>query len=482
MSTEPVPGTAGVFERAYHRGVLAELGPPPRPASGSRQGPPSTSAEPSAAPSAVPSEAVALRGAVVTPDAAWTDGYVVVESGAIGAVQQAPPSGVRIVDTAGVILPGLIDLHGHPEFNVFAAWEPPALFANRYRWRDSDVYHQLIREPQNVLLTKVPPHTELRYAEVRALVGGTTAIQGASSGSATATDEPLVRNVDLFVFGQHRARSMIDLPSASSREAAGLAKILADIAAGAVDAFYLHLCEGQRGDQRSATEYQRFLDLGAATPATVIIHASALSADQLHEVADAGCKLVWSPQSNLRLYGQTTLAAEALAAGMPVALGADWLPSGSTSLLAELKVARRELAAQGLQIPAAELVAMVTSGAAAIAGLQDHLGSLVPGRPADLLVLERHQDDVYENVCQADPGWVELVMIGGDVAYARSDWFADLTGGVTGPTVEPLIAWGKTMTLDTGYRTSMPAAASPSLSQLRALLTAAYPPVGPIFA
>ena len=58
--------------------------------------------------------------------------------------------------------------------------------------------------------------------------------------------------------------------------------------------------------------------------------------------------MVWSPQSNLRLYGATTLAADALRAGMPVALGADWLPSGSTSLLAELKVARRELARQGL--------------------------------------------------------------------------------------------------------------------------------------
>jgi 5-methylthioadenosine/S-adenosylhomocysteine deaminase len=472
MSTETVRGTPGIFERAYHRGVLTELEPPPQPASAAGRSP---------RPAAAPPEAVALRGGVVTPDAAWSDGYVVVDQGLIAAVQQSPPSGVRVLETGGVLVPGLIDLHGHPEFNVFAAWEPPTLFANRYRWRDSDVYHRLIRDPQNTLLTKVPPRTELRYAEVRALVGGTTAIQGASSGSATAADEPLVRNVDLFIFGQHRARAMIDLPSASSREAASLAKILADIAAGRVDAFYLHLCEGQQGDQRSGTEFRRFLDLNVPTPATVLIHASSLSADQLHQVADAGCKLVWSPQSNLRLYGQTTLAAEALAAGMPVALGADWLPSGSTSLLAEMKVARRELAAQGLQIPAAELLSMVTSGAAAIAGLQDHLGSLAPGRPADLFVLEWHRDDVYENVCDADPGWVELVMIGGDVAYARSDWFATLTNGAAGPTAEPLLAWGKAMTLDTGYHTGPPAA-PPPLSQLRALLTAAYPPVGPIFA
>ena len=296
-----------------------------------------------------------------------------------------------------------------------------------------------------------------------------------------------MRNVDLYVFGQHRARAMIDLPTTGSRDAPHLATILADIAAGEVDAFYLHLSEGCRGDQRSQSEYQRFLDMQAATPGTVLIHASALTTDQLHEVAAAGCKLVWSPQSNLRLYGQTTLAAEALAAGMPVALGADWLPSGSTSLLAELKVARRELAQQGLDVPAAELVAMVTSGAARIAGLDAHIGALATGLAADVLVLERHHDDPYENVCEADPGWVELVLIGGDVAYGRADWFSTLTEGATGPTVEQLSAWGKPMTLDTGYSTrgaghGPQPAGTPSLSQLRALLTAAYPPVGPIFA
>jgi len=465
-----------LFEEAYTAGVLEAVPPPPPPPAGDGGD--------GARPAAAASAPFALHGAVITPDAAWDSGYVVVDGDSVAAVQQAAPQGVRVLETDVVILPGLIDLHGHPEFNVFAAWEPPALFANRYRWRQSDVYHQLVRDPQNVLLTKVPPQTELRYAEIRALVGGTTAIQGASVGGAgVGAGEPLVRNVDLYVFGQHRARAMIDLPTTGSRDEPRLVTILGQIGTGDVDAFYLHLAEGQRGDQRSASEYQRFLDYHAATPGTVLIHASALDADQIHEVAAAGCKLVWSPQSNLRLYGETTLAAEALAAGMPVGLGADWLPSGSTSLLAELKVARRELALQGRELPAAQLVQMVTSTAARIAGLDSHIGSLTPGRAADVLVLERHHDDPYENVCLADPGWVELVLIGGDVAYGRPDWFTTLTAGATGPGVEQLFAWGKPMTLDTGYRAGGTGTdPAPPLSALRSLLTAAYPPVGPIFA
>jgi hypothetical protein len=124
---------------------------------------------------------------------------------------------------------------------------------------------------------------------------------------------------------------------------------------------------------------------------------------------------------------------------------------------------------------------MVTSVAAALAGLADHLGSLTIGMPADLLVLERHHSDPYESVCLADPSWVELVSIGGDITYAREDWFSQLSGNASSPTIESLLAWGKPMRLDNGYQAA-PGSATPSLSQIRSMLTTTYPPVGPIYA
>ena len=453
----------GPFERAYKRGVTEKIGPPP------------------SRPRALPPAPFALHGAVITPEGAWSSGYVTVAAGSISAVSKRKPTDVQVVETDGVILPGLIDLHGHPDFNVFAAWEPPKLYANRYRWRASAPYQALVRDPQNTILSTLPPQTQSRYAEIRALAGGTTAIQGSSAASTSKNAEPLVRNVDLWIFGDHKARAMIDLPSGSSRDMPRLKKIVADIGTGDVNAFYLHLCEGTRGDERSAKEFQAFLDSGAATPATNVIHGSALSEGDLHTLADAGCRLVWSPQSNLRLYGATTLAGAARAAGMAVALGADWLPSGSTSLLGEMKVARRQLALEGHPIAAADLVAMVTSVAARVAGLSDHLGSVAVGRPADLLVLERHHTDPYESVCLADPSWVELVSIGGDITYAREDWFGQLSGNAASPTIESLLAWGKPMRLDNGFQSSA-TSPTPPLSAIRRLLTDAYPAVGPIYA
>ena len=281
---------------------------------------------------------------------------------------------------------------------------------------------------------------------------------------------------------------MIDLPSGAQGEEQ-LRRVLDGIAAGEVDAFYVHLAEGQAADPRSGREFDKLVELGALTPATVIIHGTALTADQLDAVKQQGRGLVWSPQSNLRLYGETTPAATALNLGVPVGLGADWLPSGSTSLLAELRVARRELARQGMAIRPAELVHMVTAGAAQIAGLGDVLGEVAPGRPADLLVLERHTDDPYETVCLADPSWVELVLIGGDLAYGRADWVRALADDPGRPSLEPLIAWGKPMLLDTSFSVepqpapNQPGAeTAPTLAALRDALTATYPQVGPIFA
>jgi 5-methylthioadenosine/S-adenosylhomocysteine deaminase len=433
-------------------------------------------------PKSLAHDAVALGGQVITPDGA-RKGWVRIEGGEIVSIGSRRPTTAVTIETGGVILPGLLDLHGHPEFNVFAPWEPPKSYVNRYSWRGSKPYHDLVRDPQNALIPKLPSGTQLRYAEIRALVGGVTAIQGASLRTQGSV-ESMVRNVDGMIFGEHRARAAIDLPSSlTSRGGPELKKVLEAIAAGEVDAFYVHLGEGMRDNERSQKEFHHLAqDLDALTPATVIIHGTAMSRDELGDAKDAGARLVWSPQSNLRLYGETTRAADALEVGLPVALGADWLPSGSLSLLAEMKVARQELLDQGHPTTAEQLVTMVTSGAAEIAGLGEKLGRLMVGRAADLVVMARNDDDAYESVSASTPADVELVMIGGDVAYGRRDWVTSLAADPDDLDLEPVLAWGRRMLLDTGFEVNPGAKVTPRLAQIRQSLTSVYPQVGPIWA
>jgi cytosine/adenosine deaminase-related metal-dependent hydrolase len=425
-----------------------------------------------------PDEPFAVRGCVLTPDEALEDHHVVVAGAQVQEVVAAAPAGMAVVPADGIVLPGLIDLHGHPEYNVFAAWEPPRQYTNRYAWRRSTEYDAVVRKPWAALTGTGDGEPSLlpaltRYAEARALIGGCTAIQGAS-GKYPDRHEALVRNVDLRIFGADHARSLVDLSRADTVDRA---RLRTQIDAGDVTAVYVHLAEGV--DERSRAEFDDLVGSGLLTAATIIIHGTALSAAQWQQVAAAGAKLVWSPESNLRLYAATTDVATALAAGVQVGLGADWLPSGSPSLLDELQVARRLLAAQGALIEPARLVRMVTSDAAAIAGLADRLGRIAPGRPADLVVLERRAADPWESVLASDRRAVDLVVLGGDVAYGRAEWVAALAGPAQ---MEPVLAWGKRMALDLSYSVSASDAPPPRLADLRAALLDRFPQSGPLFA
>jgi cytosine/adenosine deaminase-related metal-dependent hydrolase len=110
-------------------------------------------------------------------------------------------------------------------------------------------------------------------------------------------------------------------------------------------------------------------------------------------MAAGGASMVWSPFSNLLLYGRTAPIAEAKAAGVAIGLGSDWSSTGSKNLLGELKVASLASAAAGGVFTDAEIVAMATSVGAAILGWDSVLGSLEPTKRADLIVIDRRGGD-----------------------------------------------------------------------------------------
>lgn len=469
------------FDKAYNTGIDRAVRRT-RGMASAVAGRPHAAPDPGLA-AAMPGEPVALGGAVIKAGGSLAKGWVVIENDRIVEVRSTKPSGVEAIATGGVILPGLIDLHGHPEYNVFSAWEPPKTFINRGQWRDSNEYDALVKTPWG-LLTSGGSSTSIktsmtRYAEVRAAVGGVTAIQGASQDYPNKA-EALVRNVDLLVFGQQIARSTIDFGRLEPDRIESIRKGIFDDHT--IKAHYVHLAEGQKSNQTSVNEFLDFADSPVFGPATVVIHGTALTRTHFDQIAAVGGKLVWSPQSNLRLYDETTDIKSALAAGVPVGLGADWMPSGSPSLLHELKIAERVLAEQGANLGADDLVHMVTAGAAEIAGLGDQLGTLDVGRPADLIVIQKHHDDPYDNTVAAYPSWVELVMIGGNIIYGRPDWVSQVTPAAGYETVE---AWGRHMLLDTRFGspdTSPPDGPPRRLSEMRAKLIGRYPAVGPIFA
>lgn len=356
---------------------------------------------------------VVLEGTVVTPDTVIANGQVVIKGEtitAVGAGLTLPP-GAIVVRTDGVIYPGLIDVHNHVPWNVFERWTPSQFYRSRYEWRSDPAYLSTYRawsaalEPMNCLRNK--------YGELKALLGGVTSIQGAFDDSCI---KGLVRNVDYasgLTSGPEALYHVLDIDRLTADEAQ---KVRDRLQRKELKSVLFHLSEGRRSDAGSSREFQTLRMLGLLGPATALIHATALDEADLRALSYAKGKLVWSPVSNLVLYGETADIRTAMRLKIPIALAPDWSITGSHNMLDELKVAR-------LWVGARDLVAMTTSIAAAIAGADQRIGRLGPGYLADVLVIRptagmpMTSEQAYRALVDASAREVELVMIGGQPYY-----------------------------------------------------------------
>ena len=99
--------------------------------------------------------------------------------------------------------------------------------------------------------------------------------------------------------------------------------------------------------------------------------------------------LIWSPRSNIALYGDTALVTEAARLGVRIALGTDWIATGSMNMERELQLRRflqPRLPGRVLRRPRA--VAHGHPHAAEAAKVDDVIGSLAAGQVADIAVFD----------------------------------------------------------------------------------------------
>ncbi len=136
----------------------------------------------------------------------------------------------------------------------------------------------------------------------------------------------------------------------------------------------------------------RLAQLGLASPLLVAVHATQVDASDRETLAAAGATVVHCPASDLRL-GQGVCPVPALrASGVRVALGADGAASASAvDMFTEMHCAGLLTAAANASPGgpgASGLLRMATLEGARALGLGDSIGSLVPGKWADLCCVD----------------------------------------------------------------------------------------------
>lgn len=318
--------------------------------------------------------------------------------------------------TKGVIFPGFIELHNHLSYNCLPMWDVPKRYENRSQWSGIDPYKQRISYPMN-LLGKTKGYVEaiVRYVECKCLAGGVTTSQGImlfSNAGIKKYYRGIVRNVE--------ESGDIDLPDVDAH--------IPDITARDAEKFsrqiqkssclLLHLSEGTNASARRHFENLQFKENEwAIGPSLTGIHCVALQKPDFAIMKQKGASMVWSPFSNLLLYGQTADIKSAKESGITIALGSDWSPSGSKNLLGELKVAKLYSDANGELFSDYELIAMATKNAARIIKWDQELGTLEKGKRADLVVIKGSGSEPYKTILQASEKSIALVVVNGTARF-----------------------------------------------------------------
>lgn len=372
-----------------------------------------------------------LRGMVVTPDVAF-QGEVLITGDTIACVAAtcAPPANTTIVDTHGTIFPGLIDTHNHILFDIFdeTDWAPTQSYNNHNQWTNETRYGAMVDAKQylNGEGSSFDFGCEMnKYGELKGLVAGTTSIVGAANPTNKGCYGTLARTIDQTPnggLGADKIQVATLFPNATSAN-----NVCNNFTSGSTDAYVIHVAEGV--DQTALNEFSTLNTITTPdgcllSPKTTIVHGAALGDAELTTMAQNQMSLVWSPRSNIFLYGagtdftKTAKIPLALSKGINVALAPDWSMGGSQNLLDELRFADLvDNTAWGDVISKEMLVKMVTTNAARALGLGNVLGSLDVGKKADVMVVSGDGCSPYDALLSATPVDVKMVLVGGVVLY-----------------------------------------------------------------
>ena len=161
----------------------------------------------------------------------------------------------------------------------------------------------------------------------------------------------------------------------------------------------------------------RYLDsLGILDPETVCVHCVWLDEEEIDILAEHSTKVATCPQSNMKLASGRAPLRSMLAAGITVGLGTDGCASNNAlDLFTEMffcaDLHNRQFSDPD-RIPADIFLRMATMGGAGVLGLGNHVGSLAPGKKADLILVDckggHPQPNNYEDMLVYGTGGADV--------------------------------------------------------------------------
>ncbi|MDG2536328.1 amidohydrolase family protein [Dyella jiangningensis] len=327
------------------------------------------------------------------------------------------PDAHRIDLRDHLVFPGLINAHDHLQVNAVPPLAHGVPFANSYAWIDAFQPH--FDDAHVAAALRQPKALRLRQGALKNLLAGTTCV---------AHHDPW-----------HPALDVDDFPVALVRDAGwsyalgwpdyGPPPQRSHAETSPEKPWMIHLAEGT--DDVAQSELAALDAMGCLSSNSVLVHGVGLRESDVERIVEVGAAVVWCPSSNLALLGATLdphRLRRLYRAGC-LALGTDSRLSGARDLLEEMRVAL----AQSAFTPR-EVLALSTGEAARILRLGLR-GSLLPGAPADMVIVEDQGGDEAGCLLGLERSEIRAVVRDGVPRIADPDfaeWF-DVAGIATVP-------------------------------------------------
>jgi len=361
----------------------------------------------------------------VETEGTLADHAVVVQDGRILDVLPADAAQARYdaAQTLGLpgqaLIPGLVNLHGHAAMSLFRGFAddlPLMTWLNDHIWPAEKQYvsEAFVRDgtllaAAEMLASGITTCNDMyffpRAAGEAFLQAGMRATLGMivlefPSAYASDADDYLAKGLALrdelkdeallsFAFAPHAPYTISDATF-------GRINTLAEQLGLPI---HTHIHETADEIQDSLKQYgvrplERLARLGLLGPNFIGVHAVHVDEAEIGLLAQHGCHVAHCPTSNLKLASGIAPIGDLLRAGVNLGLGTDGAASNNRlDLFGEMRLAA--LLAKGASgnaaaLPAAAALKAATLDAARALNLDDRIGSIVPGKRADLVAVDLH--------------------------------------------------------------------------------------------
>ena len=364
-------------------------------------------------------------GTVVVMDSAGTileGGAVLIEDDRIAALLEPDvprPEGVIRIDATGhLVIPGLINTHGHAAMSLLRGladdlplltWLNDYIFPAEAALVGPDfVYWGTLLSSIEMLKSGTTTFADMYFFRDEVVRATTTAGIRAVTGPGIigfpapdyASPEESLAEASAYMEQYQGHPTIIPSVSAHALYTTSLSDIETafQIAERYNAPFQIHALEdsSENTTSRELTGMgviEALSSIDALRPGTVLAHSVFLSDEDISQVAASGAGIAHNPQSNMKLgIARVAPVTKALAAGIPVGLGTDGPASNNDlDLFDEMDTAAK---AQKLKLgdpaalPAETVFRMATMGGATALNLHEEIGSLEPGKRADVVLVD----------------------------------------------------------------------------------------------